>query len=516
MTLTACPAVEAQDADAQDADAQGVDAQGVDAQGVDTSAKLPFHVDEVLHNPTTEGVTLSFCPAEDVLVRVEYGDLKDGLLQTTEQAAAAGEMVMLPLGKLAPGREFQYQLVVRRSEGAPEWRRPVHHFRTLREVGGSFSFAVLADPHAWAMWTRKACGSSPGGYDVMKRAMTNIRADESIDFVVVGTDSVMTLCGNGCKSCKVSGERVAQGDSTSLRDAELRYRAVLSKDIYGLFAADKPMLYMLGDHDGEKGWTIDGGAGEYTKQQQDLSFGARRQSIPNAYASYGGDPKGAYYALRTGDLLLVVLAAQRYSSEIPMGPDNWSLGEAQLIWLEETLGESDAAFKIVTAEHLVGGSGDPDGPSWKARGGLKATDNGEINGTFLGEQFLIHEMMKEHGAQLFLSFHDHIVAWGEKVNADFEGEGVFYAIGGQGAAAGPPTWSSHAWYKAEMDYDNDGVPEYQSGKTGTLAKGHFKVTVHGTDQMVLDYIEASTNKRKNGRTVLSFTIDGPGESEADN
>lgn len=469
---------------------------------------VEFLVDEVLHNPTAEGVTLAFMTAEDALVSVEYGPQAGPSGFTAEQAVTARQMVMIPLTGLEAGSENRYRVLVRREGEAGAVARESHRFRTLRAAGATFSFAVLADPHAWAMWTRKACGNNPKGYDILLAAMDNIRDDPEIDFVVVGTDSVMTLCGNGCKACKVDGERVEQGDSQSLGDALLRYRAVLSTDIYGRFAANLPMLYMLGDHDGEKGWTIEDGAGEYTPEQQSLSYDARRLSIPNAHDSYGGDPDGAYYALQTGDVLLVVLAAQRYSDEAPTGPDNWSLGEEQLKWLEKTLADSDARFKIVTAEHLIGGASDPAGPSWKGRGGLTATDNGKINGVFLGEQYLIHEMMKAHGAQLFLSFHDHVVAWGEKVDKDFKGEGVYYAIGGQAAAAGPPTWASLPWYKQAMDYDGDGVPEYQSGVTGTEAKGHFKVTVHGDERIELEYIEASLVKRANGKKVLGFTIEG--------
>lgn len=480
---------------------------GFASRSFDEPKAVAFLVGEVLHNPTSDGVTVAFMPAEDVWVSVEYGNEALGMRLTEEKESKAKQMAMVPLKGLEPGGDYQYRLLVRRPEDEEAVARRLNSFNTLRPPGSTFSFAVLADPHAWAMWTRKDCGNNPRGYNVMRAAMDNIRNDPEIDFVLVGTDSVMTLCGNGCKACTVGGEQVAQGDSQTLKDALLRYRAVLSKNIYGRFASEQPMLYMLGDHDGEKSWTIEGGGGEYTVEQKNLSYEARRHAIPNAHDSYGGDPEGAYYALQSGDLLLVVLAAQRYSDEVPMGPENWSLGEAQLIWLEETLANSDARFKIVTAEHLVGGASDPDGPTWKGRGGLTATDNGKINGTFLGEQFLIHEMMKEHGAQLFLSFHDHIVAWGEKVDEEYRGEGVYYAIGGQAAAGGPPGWSSLPWYRKAMDYDEDGVPEYLTETTGTEAKGHFKVTVHGSERLELEYIEASEAKKDNGKKVLGFTIE---------
>jgi hypothetical protein len=471
-------------------------------------APVSFRVEEVLHNPTMRTVTVALMPAEQADLYVVYGNAAVGSLRTEVQHARADTMAMFVLDGLTPDGEYSYRVFARQPGGGPFVPRASHGFRTLRSPDATFSFAVIADPHSWAMWSRKACLLIADGFDNLITTIDNVRGDPEIDFVVMGTDNVMTLCGSACKACPVDEQLVSNGNTTSVQDARLRYRKVLSTEVYGRFAADLPMLYMMGDHDGEKGWTVrPGNPCANSDADRYYSTQARMASIPNAFHSYGGDPMGAYYALRTGDLLLVVIDPQRYNTDAPLGPELWSLGERQLSWLDKTLRDSDATFKIVMSEHLLGGTNDPTKVCWKARGGLKSTANGQINGPFLGEQFLIHELLKQHGAQLFLSFHDHVVVWGEKVDESFVGEGVIYATGGQAAGTGAPSWSHLAWYQTEMDYDNDGVPEYMTGTTGTRAKGHFKVTVHGKQRVDLDYIRASLGGGpSNNKRVLGFSL----------
>ena len=206
--------------------------------------------------------------------------------------------------------------------------------------------------------------------------------------------------------------------------------------------------------------------------------------------------------LRSGDLLLVVLDPIRYTPLAPREADSWTLGETQLSWLDRTLAGSDATFKLVFAEHLLGGNTDPQFECWKGRGALKATTTGEINGPFLGEQFVVHEMLKQHGAQVFFSFQDHVVVWGEKVDEEFRGEGVTYITGGRSSGVGAG-WADLPWYQTSMDYDGDGVPEYMTDVTGTRKVGHFKVTVHGKQRLEFEYLQATTTARK----VLGFSVE---------
>jgi hypothetical protein len=442
-------------------------------------------------------------PAEDAVLVVEYG-VPRAWRRTPRQVVAAGELARFELNGLWPDGSFGYRVLAGRPGDAELLPRAPHAFRTLRSPGASFHFAITGDSHAWSVYSQHTCVGSafpPTSFDILEATLNTLRDDPDIDFVVMGTDNAMTKC-PACKACTVDGLPTSAGDADDQLDADLRYRALFSPEIYGIFGADLPMLYLLGDHDGEQGWPE-------VAAIKSLSLPARLKHMPNAHDSYGhalgAAPQGNWYALETGDVLIVALDPSGRTPDQPAGPQDWTLGERQLDWLIRTLASSTATFKIVMAEHLLGGVSDPAVPFWKARGGLTATNNGAINGVFSGEQAIIHEALKEYGAQLFMTFHDHVVVWGEKVDENFAPEGVVYAIGGRSSGIAHD-WTTKAWYQDAMDYDGDGVPEYMTNQTGTRAAGWFKVTVNGRDSMQLRYLRSSTNPAVNGQEILSFTI----------
>jgi len=466
---------------------------------------------ENLHDPTTTSVTLTLVPAESCELVVDYGPLPELALRTAALAVSGGELATFVLGGLEADGEFGYRVSVRRV-GEPWLARGEHRFRTLRSPGATFHFGVIGDTHAWGVWSRQFCPrrSGEGEYGPLLRTLDSLRDDASLDFVVGGTDHAMTTCG-ACKACVLdSGARVSAGNARSLLDANLRYRTLFSDSLYGRFGADLPLLFMKGDHDGERGWSGEGQTCTHAAELARWSEQARLSHLPNPYEAYGagvdggrgGDETGSYYALETGDLLLVVLDPLRYTAEAPLTADNWTLGDEQLQWLDRTLADSEATFKIVFIEHVLGGNNDPRFACWKGRGALKATTTGEINAPFAGEQFIVHEMLKQHGAQVFFSFHDHVVVWGEKVDEDFVGEGVTYVTGGRASGVGAK-WADMRWYKKAMDYDGDGVPEYQTNRTGTRRVGWFKVSVHGGERMEFAYLQSEGEV---GERVLGFTI----------
>lgn len=470
------------------------------------SAQTPvsFMTEEMLFHPRHDGVTLTLMPAEDAVLAVEYGTPRKWT-RTPRRVVPTGELAVFDLGGLWPDAQFTYRVLAGRPGDEELAPRAPHTFRTLRSPGSTFHFAITGDSHAWSVYSQHTCVGSafpqPTAWKILQQTLRALRDDPELDFVVMGTDNAMTKCA-ACKACPVDGLPVSAGDADDAQDAELRYRAIFSPKIYGVFGRGLPMLYMLGDHDGEQGWPE-------VAAIKALSQPARKKHMPSAYESYGerwgGGPDGNYYAFETGDVLVVALDPAGRTPNQPTSPNDWTLGARQLDWLLETLETSDATFKIVMAEHLLGGVSDPAVPFWKGRGGLTATNNGQINGVFSGEQAIIHEALKAHGAQLFMTFHDHVVVWGEKVDQNFAPEGVVYAIGGRSSGIAHD-WTNKAWYQQAMDYDNDGVPEYMTNNTGTRAPGWFKVTVNGKSSMVLRYLRSSTTPSVNGQEILSFTI----------
>lgn len=473
------------------------------AQG---SGPVSFNMEEMLFHPRADGVTLAMQPAEPVELRVSYASLSGLGLSTASRSARAGELVTFELDGLWPSDEFAYRVEARRPSESVFRPREVHVFRTTRLPGSTFRFGVAADTHAYAVWARSQCnlgGGNAADWLVLEATLDRFQKSANLDFVVAGTDSVMTRCGPNCPACEVDGEPLSPGDAASLFDARLRYRKVFGPEIYGRFGKDRPMLFMFGDHDGEQGWV-----GSYCDIPPEIlpwTLQARSEFVPNPVAHYGGASSGRSYAMTSGDLLLVVLDPLSQTIDPPISPEGFTLGARQLDWLEETLAASDATFKIVMSEHLLGGISSPEQVCWKGRGGIRSTQDGLPTGVFLGEQFLVHELMKKYGAQLFLSFHDHVAVLAEKPGLDGFGEGVVYAIGGRASGVGHP-WISEDWYRQAMDYDLDGVPEYETGVTGTTAPGWFEITVHGSEQLELRYRASAALPQLDGTTLLHDTI----------
>ncbi|MFT7462228.1 MAG: hypothetical protein ACI9EF_000566 [Pseudohongiellaceae bacterium] len=457
-----------------------------------------FHVEELVYHPTRDGVVLTLVPAQELHVAVAWGPKEPLEFQSGVRLAQPGRPLNIPLTSVDPGGEILYRVYVREASEP----HPLHRVQTLPQRGTKFSFAVAADTHAWAVWSKGTCGGSPPPLQQLEQTLENIAADESLRFLLLGTDIAMTKCGS-CSSCDVDGLTVSSGTVSSYADALLRWRRVLQPDLLGMVGADLPLLVALGDHEGEQGWLN----GEIPRWSEE----ARRQHIPLASASYKGGPAGGYYAVESGDLLLVVLDIHRHTTSKPLSVDDWTLGKGQLAWLARTLARSNAQFKIVTAEHLLGGLFDPSVTTQKGRGGITATDDGTSTGTFVGEQAQLHELFMAHGVQVFMSFQDHVAAWGEKLGSDGQGQGVTYLIGGRASGVAPPA-AALAWYIDAMDYDGDGVPEFDTEVTGTKQVGYFRVTVEPGQRLLFEYVLTSTTfgGGGNGDVLFSFAVDQDG------
>lgn len=480
------------------------------ASGQANQGPVRFHVEELLFHPRADGVTLAMQTAEPAELLVEYGSLTAPGLHTLQRFARAGQRVQFELDGLWPDDEFLYRVSARRPHEREFRPRDVHDFRTTRSPGSTFSFAVLADTHAYAVWSKAVCADFvppklKASWVSLQEALGQIRDDDSLDFVVAGSDNVMTRCG-GCVACDLPGFQTSQKDINSAQEARLRYRQTFGPEIYGVFGPERPMLYLFGDHDGEQGWV---GACDLPAEMGLWSEAARRATLPSSEPVYGGDPDGRFFAVTSGDLLLVQLDPLSKTTGDLQTPEDFTLGARQFAWLERTLEESDATFKVVMAERLLGGITTPELPCYKSRGGIRSTHDGMPTGTFLGEQALLQQLFVEHGVQLYLSFHDHVAAIGEKLDATGFGTGVVYAIGGRVSGVGHP-WADEEWYREALDYDLDGIPEYDTGLTGTREPGYFEITVEGDQRLTLVYRSSDLAVGGVGAELLRFEIPAVG------
>jgi hypothetical protein len=435
------------------------------------------------HNPTQDSVVVAAVPEVDVEVQLHWGKGH----KSPVMLVRAGALFQWEADHLRPGRTTTARLSAR-SPGATEWE--VHAALSLRALPGRdqpLRFAVMADTHAWALFSNQL-GVNP--YKEMKKVLKNVREDGAFDFGTFLTDTAMTNCGGGCKATLTPFGSTSDKDVDDLDEALVRYRMTWGQQLFGPLAREIPVITANGDHEGEQGW--------FPEDEASWSREAREQTLPALQESYLAGPPGTLaYAFEAGPALIVVIDVHSNTERAPTVPEAWHLGQAQHAWLYDVLAASRRPWKIVMAEHVLGGLSDPTATVWKGRGNVTATDDGTPTGTFLGEQAALHATMLATGADLFVSGHDHVAVWAEK-------DGIGYLIAGRAGGVSHP-WTNLDWYREAMDYDGDGVPEYETDVTGTRKPGHCVVEV-SEDLLRIEYIGASTQPADNGEVVLSFEM----------
>jgi hypothetical protein len=456
-----------------------------------------FQNDELLSNPTSHSLTLSLLPAEQAQIYVEYGPARGFYpLSTDTQTVMPDEPAVFTLDGAPPDADVYYRVRCRKPGSTQFGARREHRGRTLRSLHPTFSFAFAADSHVFWAWVDAECRNDDTHALYFGKTMENILAAD-VDFLILGGDEALTHSFT-LPDCPVNGESTGTYTVATQREAELRW--LVTRRYYEQVGHSVPLLFVLGNHEGEAGFAD--GSCNYYSETMEYSANARLKYIPNPFGQYGGGPAGNYYAFRSGDALFVILDVYRYTTTVPDTPDDWSLGEEQRSWLEGILSDStggDARWKFVFSHHLVGG--DPLIQCYQyGRGGLKATDNGEINGTFLGEQSIVHQLMKDNGGDVFFYGHDHVFSMAEKVDSLGQGEGIYYVTGGR--PGGPPNfWIQEDWFKQLYDYDGDGVEDYLTDH------GFLRVTVHGMSHVNVQYIKTDPfDPDENGKIIFEQDI----------
>lgn len=359
------------------------------------------------------------------------------------------------LRKLKREIRYYYQVGIRQPGQVGYNYSPVHSFITQRRPGSGFSIVLLADGHLVGNVGRSK------HWDNLAQSV-ELAAAEDIDFVVFLGDEVC-IDGSGARE---SSERVTSNQ------AETKARYALWRQIYAPLLASKPAFLALGNHDGEAGFYAVEKREDATFYWQRWGTVARKKYIlnprHNTYSeggenegwvgpqddpAFGGAGEGNrsplenYYAWSWGDALFVVLDPFRYSIERPNDPLMWTLGESQLEWLETILSESKRKHKFIIAHHLVGGapwSADTTKPGGYGRGGAEFSH--------LGEQEIIHQLMKRHGAQFFLYGHDHIFRASKRDN-------INYICCGRHGSTSKRWWGNVGWREIYGD-DFDALVGY--------------------------------------------------------
>jgi predicted phosphodiesterase len=244
-------------------------------------------------------------------------------------------------------------------------------------------------------------GSGP--IEVLDEVVRNVRRERP-DFVIALGDNVAWD----------TSRNSPQQDDVGARRAYSMYRRHL-----GPLSMSCPHFGLIGNWEGE--------SGKLPPESVALAEQVRRRFTPNPNKNTypeGGSEHEDYYAFSWGPALFVMLNVQSYTT--PSGPlptprddvmvvDDWTLGRRQFAWMEDTFSSSDHPYIFVCIHHPVGGNAGDERETLYGRGGPRAAG--------VGEQKLLHEAMREWGAQVFFYGHDHVFVH-ELV------DGVHYALPG--------------------------------------------------------------------------------------
>ena len=101
------------------------------------------------------------------------------------------------------------------------------------------------------------------------------------------------------------------------------------------------------------------------------------------------------------------------------GQPEWTLGEEQMSWLEQTLKRSAQPVKLLFMHHALAGNGGDEQSTAYARGGGRAAR--------VGQQARVHELAVRHGVRAIFLGHDHVFV-------DTVVDGVHYSLPGSAGA----------------------------------------------------------------------------------
>ncbi len=434
---------------------------------------VPAHPwDIILGRPTRDSITLSVLAYQPMEGFIEYetGKTKN---KTAAQSFKPGEPVEIVLKGLKPDAQYSYRFHARANSSDKFTASADYGFHTARPTGSAFTFTVQSDSHL-------DYNTSP---ELYARTLANALADKP-DFHFELGDTFMT-------------DKYA-----NYQDAAKQYLA--QRYYFGLLCHSAPLFFALGNHDGERGRSLNGTANNMTVWSATMRKRYLPNPQPDAFYSGNATPQPFvgllqdYYAWEWGDALFVVLDPFWFTRDrggLNNEGDNWArtLGEDQYQWLGKTLAGSKAKFKFVFLHHLVGGI------DRSARGGIAAAklyewggQNADGSDGFKQHrpnwEMPIHQLLVKHKVSAVFHGHDHLFA---KEDLD----GIVYQEVPQ---PGHPRYDSPR-NAAEYGYTSG---EIQGGA------GHLRVLVTART-VTVDYVysllpASETTGRKNGQRGYSY------------
>jgi hypothetical protein len=355
---------------------------------IDGGDTVQFICNELLGRPTSNSMTIHACANKDLEVYYEYGtDSLNYMSQTNVKSCLDSIPFVFVLENLNPNTQYFYRMRYREVGMTEYVTRSSHRFHTQRSPGSTFSFAVEADPHL-------DTNSTPAVYAL---TLQNI-SQQSPDFLFDLGDTFMS-------------EKLQNKTQDSIT-----IRHLLLRSYFDLICHSIPLYLVLGNHEGELGWRLDGTANSFPV----LAANTRTKYYPNPVPDnfYSGNSTSEdfvglrqnYYSWQWGNALFIVLDPYWYTQSKPGW--GWTLGVDQYNWFKNVLTTSHAKFKFIFCHQLVGGNGN-DGRGGTEFAHLFETGGRNADSTWGFDTYrsgwgkTIHELMVENNATIFFHGHDH-------------------------------------------------------------------------------------------------------------
>ena len=451
---------------------------------------------ELLGRPTDHSVTVSALSLLTLEVYFEFGSgLGTYPRQTSTTLYPAQSPIEVVLDGLLPNTRHFYRIRHRRP-GEPAFTPGRERtFHTQRPPGEAFTFTVQADSHLRC----KLATDDQESLALYRLALSNALSAEP-DFHIDLGDTFMS-------------EVYMGRDVVDFEEAVSRH--VEQRPFLGLVCHSAPFFLVLGNHEGEQGWRLDGSANNLAV----WATNARKLIYPlpapdDFYCGSQDEPEYVglrenYYAWQWGDALFVVLDPYWYTTTKPHSfggtagsEDNWdwTFGQQQYLWFRDTLESSSATFKFVFSHQVTGGV-NPYG-----RGGIEAASHAlggwgsfewggeDACGNYVfdsrrpGWGLPVHQVMADNNVTVFFHGHDHVFVKQEL-------DGVVY----QECPHPIDTSYGQGWYSAGGYLSGDQVNN----------SGHLQVAV-APSQVTVAYVRAFLpGDGPDGAVAYSYSVLAP-------
>ena len=351
---------------------------------------------EILGRPTNTSITMKILFDQQVDVFWEYGLAPGGYTLSTDTLASQSNVPLeVDFTNLMPNKKYYYRTRYRATGSSTSFvAGDEHAFHTPRPAGSTFTFAVEADPHLDS-------NSNPPSYALTLQNILSKYPDFLLDL----------------------GDNFMSEKLPVINQTEITNRHILYRSYYGSACHSIPLFLVIGNHEGENGWQLDGTANCLPVMAANTRKLYYPNPLPNSF--YSGDTitedfvglRENYYAWQWGNALFIVLDPYWYTKAKPDW--GWTLGEDQYNWFKKVISSSDAKFKFVFCHQLVGGNG-TDGrggtefASYFEMGGYNSDSTWGFDAYRPGWGKTVHQLMVDNKATIYFHGHDHCYARQEK------------------------------------------------------------------------------------------------------